>query len=118
MRPIVRASGLICILSHHYSIVKIKKLFWYPVAIVDDQLSVDTAPVLTATCPLFRDIPHSQIKHLEKAVICRKYGLCLGYLLQLTVESFYRIRGIDQLSKLLRELEISAEICSVIIPGL
>jgi hypothetical protein len=27
MRPIVKAAGLICILAHHYSIVKIKKLF-------------------------------------------------------------------------------------------
>jgi len=41
MRPIVIAVGLIRILAHDYLIVKIKMLFRYSVAIVDDQLSVD-----------------------------------------------------------------------------
>ena len=118
MRPIVRAVGLICIVAHGYSIVKMKMLFGYPVAIVDYQLRVDTAPVLTAACPLFRDVLHGQIQHFEKAVIRRKYGLSLRHLLQLTVESFYGIGRINQLSELLRKLEISAEICPVIPPGL
>ena len=78
MRPIVKAVGLICILAHDYSIVKLKMLFCYPVTVVYDQLSVNTAPVLTATGPLFRYVLHSQIQHFEKAVISRKYGLCLA----------------------------------------
>ena len=71
MRPIVKAFGLICILAHDYLIVKIKVLFRDPVAVVDHKLSVDAAPVLTATCPFFRDVLHSQIQHLEKTVGCR-----------------------------------------------
>ena len=93
-------------------------LFRDPVAVVDHKLSVDAAPILTATGPLFRDVLHSQIQHLEKAVICRKYGFCLGNFPQLTVESFNCIGGIDQLSQLLRELEICAEIRPVFVPGL
>ena len=95
-----------------------KMLFRYPVAVVNDQLRVDAAPVLTASRPFFRDALHSKIKHLEKAVICRKYGLRLGYFPKLTVESSYGIGRIDQLAKLLRELEICAEICPIIVPGL
>ena len=88
MRPIVKAVGLICILAHDYLIVKMKMLFGYPVAVVDYQLSVDAAPVLSATSPFFRDVLHSQIQHLEKAVISWKYGLCLGYFSKLTVEAY------------------------------
>ena len=118
MRTIVKAVGLICILAHYYSIVKIKMLFRYPVTVVNDQLSIDAAPVLTTAGPFFRDVLHSQIQHLEKAVICRKYGLCLGYFSKLTIEAFYGIGCIDQLSELLWELEICAEIRPVFVPGL
>lgn len=118
MRPIVKAVGLICILAHDYLIVKMKMLFGYPVAVVDYQLSVDAAPVLTATGPLFRDVLHSQIQHFEKAVISRKHGLCLSYFLELTVKAFYGIGRIDQLSQFLRKLEICAEIRPVFVPGL
>lgn len=45
MRPIEKAVGLICILAHDYLIVKTKMLFRYPVAIIDHELSVDTALV-------------------------------------------------------------------------
>ena len=93
-------------------------LFRDPVAVVDHKLSVDAAPILTATSPLFRDVLHSQIQHLEKAVISRKYGLCLSHFLQLPVEAFYGIGRIDQLSELLWELEVSAEIRPVFVPGL
>ena len=61
MRPIVKAVGLICILAHDYLIVKMKMLFRYPVTVIDNQLSVDAAPVLTAASPFFRDVLHSQI---------------------------------------------------------
>ena len=118
MRPIVKAVGLICILAHDYLIVKMKLLFGYPVAVVDHELSVNSTPVLTASSPLFRDVLHRQIQHLEKAVISRKYGLCFGDLLQLAIEAFYGIGCIDQLSQFLRELEICAEIRPVLVPGL
>ena len=118
MRPIVKAVGLICILAHDYLIVKMKMLFRYPVTVIDNQLSVDAAPVLTAASPFFRDVLHSQIKHFEKAVISGKYGLCLSHFLQLPVEAFYGIGRIDQLSELLWELEICAEIRPVFVPGL
>ena len=118
MRPIVKAVGLICILAHDYLIVKMKLLFGYPVAVVNHELSVNSTPVLTASSPLFHDVIHSQIQHLEKAVISRKYGLCLSYFLELSVEALYGICGINQLPKLLRELEIGAEIRPILIPGL
>lgn len=118
MRPIVKAVGLICILAHDYLIVKLKMLFGYPVAIIDHELSVDTAPVLTASGPLFRYVLHSQIQHFEKAVISRKYGLCLSHFLQLTVETFYGIGRIYQFPELLRKLKICAEIRPVFVPGL
>ena len=87
IRPIVKAVGLISILAHDYSIIKIKMLFRYPVTVVDYQLSVDTAPILTESCPFFSDVLHSQIQHFEKAVIGRKYGLCLSHFLQLAVKA-------------------------------
>ena len=118
MRPIVKAVGLICILAHDYLIVKMKMLFRYPVTVVDNKLSVDAAPVLSATGPFFRDVLHGQIQHFEKAVISRKYGLCLSHFLQLPVEAFYGIGRIDQLSQFLRKLEICAEIRPVFVPGL
>lgn len=118
MRPIVQAVGLISILAHDYSIVKIKMLFRYPVTVVDYQLSVDTAPILTASCPFFSDVLHSQIQHFEKAVIGQKYGLCLSHFLQLAVKALYSVGGIDQFTKLWWKLEIGAEICPVIVPGL
>ena len=118
MRPIVKAVGLISILAHDYLIVKMKMLFGYSVTVVNDQLGVDAAPVLSATGPLFCDVLHGQIQHFEKAVISRKYGLCLSHFLQLTVEPLYGVGRIDQLSQFLRELEICAEIRPVFVPGL
>ena len=93
-------------------------LFRDSVAVVNHKLSINAAPVLTATGPFFRDVLHSQIQHLKKAVICWKYGLCFGDLLQLAIEAFYGIGRIDQLSQFLRELEICAEIRPVFVPGL
>ena len=105
MRPSVKAVGLICILAYDYLIVKIKMLFRYPVAVINHKLSMDSTPVLTATSPLFCDVLHSQIQHFEKAVIGRKYGLRFGNFLDLSVEAFYGIGRIDQLTQLLWELE-------------
>ena len=76
------------------------------------------APALSAAGPLFRDVDHRQIQHFEKTVIGRKHGFRLGYLPELTVEAFDRVGRIDQPSKFLRKLKISAEICPVIPPRL
>jgi len=81
MRPIVKAVGLISILVHDNLIIKIKMLFLDPITVVDNQLSVDAAPILTAAGPFLRDVLHSQKQHLEKAVICRKYRLCFVHFL-------------------------------------
>ncbi len=75
MRPDAEADGLICIIAHDNSIVKIKISIWYSVAVVDYELCIYLTPVLTASSPLFRNVLHSQIQHLEKTVIGRKYGL-------------------------------------------
>ena len=48
-------------------------LLGYPVSEKQGHLGVDDTPVLTAPSPLFRDVHHGQIQHLEQAVIC---GLC------------------------------------------
>ena len=95
MRPIVKAVGLICILAHDHLIVKIKMLFRYPVAVIYHKLSIDLAPILTATGPLFRYVLHSQIQHFEKTVIRGEDGLGFGYLPELTVEALNGVGGID-----------------------
>jgi len=73
---------------------------------------------LPPTCPLLRDVHHSQIQHLEQAVIRGKHRLGFGNLPELTVEALYGIGGIDQPPHLLRKLEIGAQICPVVTPGL
>ena len=65
-------------------------LFGYPVAVVDHKLSIDAAAVLTATGPFFRDVLHSQIQHLKKAVVGRKDGLRFGMVSDST-QTFLRI---------------------------
>ena len=85
IRPIVKAVGLICILAHDYLIVKLKMLFGYPVAIIDHELSVDTAPVLTASNPLFRYVLHSQIQHFQKGVVIWKNAFSLSDLAKLAM---------------------------------
>lgn len=54
MRPDAEADGLICIIAHDHSIVKIKISIGYSVAVVDYELCVYLTPVLTASSPLFR----------------------------------------------------------------
>jgi len=50
-------------------------LFRDAITVIDSQLGEDLAPVNSAAGPFFRNIPHSQIQHFEKAVICRENGL-------------------------------------------
>ena len=92
-------------------------LFGHPVGEENRQLSIDPAPILPAACPLFRDIHHGQIQHLEQTVIRGKHGLGFGHLPQLTVESLDGVGGLDQPSELFRKLEICAQIGPVFPPG-
>ena len=54
---------------------------------IDGHLSVDQAPVLSPSGPLFRNIHHGQVQHFQQAVIGGKDGFSLGHLAQLTVEA-------------------------------
>ena len=80
------------------------------------QLSVDPAPILTPARPFFCNVDHSEIQHFKQAVIGRKNRFRLRYLTQLTVKAFDRVCGVDQFSKLLRELEVRTEVDPVITP--
>ena len=44
---------------------------------IDRHLSVDLAPVLLPSCPLFGNVHHSQIEHFQQTVIGRKH--CFGF---------------------------------------
>ena len=79
------------------------------VTVVDDQLGIDTAPVLPPASPFLCDVLHRQIQQLEQAVIGREDRSSLGHLPKLPVKSLDRIGGIDQLSQFLRKFEISAK---------
>ena len=73
-------------------------------------------PVLSAPCPFFGDVQHGKIEHLEQAVIGRENRLGFSDLAQLTVETLNGVSRINKPPKLLRELEICAEICPVFSP--
>ena len=88
------------------------------ITVVDDQLGIDTVPVLTPAGPFLRNIFHRQIQQLEQAVIGREDRAGFGHLPKLPVRSLDRIGGIDQLSQFLRKFEISAKIRPILIPGL
>ena len=88
------------------------------IAVVDDQLGIDTAPVLPPASPFLCDVLHRQIQQLEQAVIGREDRTSLGHLPKLSVKTLDRIGGIDQLSQFLREFEISAKIRPIFVPGL
>ena len=83
------------------------RLIWHAVGKIDGHLGVDHAPILPPTGPLFRNIHHRQIQHLEHAVIGGEHRFCLGHFAKLTVEAFNGIGGIDEPAYLLRILEVS-----------
>ena len=82
-----------------------------------DRCSTVRAEGISAPSPLFGDVQHGEIQHLEQAVICRENSLGFSHLTQLPIEALYGIGRINQPPKLLRELEICAEICPVFSPG-
>ena len=85
-------------------------LFRHSVPEEDSRLGIDYAPILPPSRPLFRDVYHRQIQHLEQAVICGENRFGLGYFSELTVESFDGVGGIDQPPHPLRILEIGAKV--------
>ena len=97
--------------------VPARRSFGNAATVVQCELSVYLRPVLPAASPLFGDVQHGEIQHLEQAVICRENSLGFSYLTQLPIEALYGIGRINQPPKLLRELEICAEICPVFSPG-
>ena len=69
-------------------------------------MCVDNAPILPPSGPLFRDVHHGKIQHLEQAVVGGKNGFGLCHLAKLAVKSLNCIGGIDQSPLLLRIIEI------------
>ena len=93
--------------------VPARRSFGNAAAVVQCELRVYLRPVLPTASPLFGDVQHGEIQHLEQAVICRENSLGFSHLPQLPIEALYGIGRINQPPKLLRELEICAEICPV-----
>ena len=77
-----------------------------PIGKEDLQLRVDLSPFAPLARPLFRDVYHGKIEHLQKAVVRGENALVFRDLPQLTVESFNGIGGVNQRPDLLRILEI------------
>ena len=71
---------------------------------------MDLTPILSAAGPFFRNIRHCQIEHFEKAVIGRKYRPALRDFTELPVESFDRIRGVNQSAHGFRILKVSRQL--------
>ena len=78
------------------------------VAVVDDELGVNVAPVLASPGPFLRNILHCQIQQLEQTVIGRKDRAGLCHLPELPVETFDRVGGIDKLPEIRRKFEVGA----------
>ncbi len=70
-------------------------LIRHPVGVIDRQLGVDHRPVLPPASPLFRDVQHRQIQHLEQAVVGGKNGFGLCHLAKLAVKSLDGIGGVS-----------------------
>ena len=58
------------------------------------KLDMDHTPVLSLSGPLFCDVLHGQIEHLEQTVIRGENILDFGHLPELTVEAFNCVGGI------------------------
>lgn len=76
---------------------------------LDAQLSVDPDPILPPAGPLFRNIHHCQMQHLEGTFIRRKDGFYLCCLAELPVEVLDGIGHVDEPLHLFRVLEVGAE---------
>jgi hypothetical protein len=68
------------------------QLFRHPIGVENLKLGMYNTPVLPPSGPLFCYVHGNQIKHLEKTIICWKYGLGFGYFPKLAIESFNCIR--------------------------
>ena len=74
-------------------------------------------PSPAASRPLVGDVQHSRIKHIEQAVSGWENRLGFSHLSQLPIKASNGVSRINEPPKLLRELEICAEICPVFSPG-
>lgn len=79
---------------------------------------MDAAPILSVTCPLFRNIHHRQIQHFQQTVVCQENALGFCDLPQLPIKTFNRVRGIDQTADFLRIFEVGTEVGPVFPPRL
>ena len=57
---------------------------------------MDDAPVLASACPFSGNVHHSQVQHLQQAVVRGKNRPGLGHLPQLAVKALNGVGGIDQ----------------------
>ena len=57
--------------------VQVRRSIGYAVAVVQRKLRINLTPVLTPSRPLFGDVQHGKIEHLEQAVIGRENRLGL-----------------------------------------
>ena len=71
---------------------------------------MDAAPVLPPTCPLFRNIHHGQIQHLQQAVIGWEHGFRLGNLAELAVKALNGVGGVDHSANLIIKKKITSVI--------
>ena len=58
--------------------------------------TVRLRPVLPTASPLFGEVQHGEIQHIEQAVICRENSLGFSHLTQLPIEALYGIGRINQ----------------------
>ena len=91
-------------------------LLRHAISVIYGELSVNHAPIHAPTRPFLRDIHRGQIQHFQQAVVRREHGFRFGDLPKLAVESFNRIRRIDQPANLLRKFEVGAQIRPVFTP--
>jgi hypothetical protein len=68
-------------------------------------------------CPLFSDIPVSQIDQFHQGHIGSKCGFGFGNLSYLAMKPFNRIGSINQLTDIFGKLKIAGQLMPIISPG-
>ena len=76
------------------------------VAVVQRELRVNLTPVQPPSRPLFSDVQHGEIEHLEQAIVGWENRLGFSHFSQLPIETLNSVCRINKPPKLLRELEI------------
>ena len=78
---------------------------------------MNPAPIPPTAGPLFCNVNHGQIQHLQQAIVGGENRLGLGHFAQLAVKALNGVGRIDQTPHLLRVFEIGAEVGPVFPPG-